>query len=73
MALALRGLQFDLQAENTSNPLRGKKRSLSDFNYDRKDMTEILMNKITSLRFQGASVSPFLNRIPYERCDNPTS
>ena len=72
MALALRGLQFDLQVENVSNPLRGKKRSLSDFNYDRKDMTEILMNKITSLRFQGASVRHFLHQIPCERCDNPS-
>lgn len=51
MALALR----ELQVEYDSHSATKNKPSLADFNYNRKDMAEQLMAKISALRFQGAS------------------
>lgn len=53
MALGLRELQQSF--ERNDSPFQNNI-SLSDFNYDRKDIAKALMSKIEALRFQGATV-----------------
>ena len=64
MALALKWLQEDYDilnkvSVNQTGPTgaKPKKKSLADFTFARRDMAEELMDRISRLRFQGASVS----------------